>query len=170
MDACGARVHGRRSQGRTHVSGFSAEWLALREPADAAARSSRLVSFVAARGRLLDLGGGTGANIRYLSRHLPVPQQWTLIDSDRALLARVPEGVATVQADLNDVIDDRETFRGCALATAAALLDLVSDGWLERLVERCRAVDAAVLFALNYDGRIECAPADPEDEDVRRLV
>jgi hypothetical protein len=152
------------------VSGFSAEWLALREPADAAARSSRLVSFVVAQGRLLDLGGGTGANIRYLSPHLPVPQQWTLIDSDRALLARVQEGVNTVQADLNDVVDDGEMFQDCALVTAAALLDLVSDDWLQRLVERCRAAEAAVLFALNYDGRIECAPADPEDDEVRRLV
>jgi len=152
------------------VSGFSAEWLTLREPADAAARSSRLASFVGARGRLLDLGGGTGANIRYLSPHLPAPQHWTLIDSDGALLAQVPEGVTRVQADLNDVVDDEETFRDCSLVTAAALLDLVSGDWLQRLVERCRAVNAAVLFALNYDGRIECVPADPEDDDVRRLV
>jgi len=152
------------------VSGFSAAWLALREPADAAARSSQLVSFHGARGRFLDLGGGTGTNIRYLSPHLPAPQQWTLIDSDRELLERVPPGVVTVQADLNDIVGDGEAFRDSALVTAAALLDLVSDDWLQRLVERCRAAAAAVLFALNYDGRIECAPADPEDDDVRGLV
>ena len=156
------------------MSGFNAEWLALREPADAVARSRRLVSFVvagaASAGRLLDLGGGTGANIRYLSPHLPSPQHWTLVDSERALLARVPAGTTGVCADLNDVIDDEEMFRDCALVTASALLDLVSDDWLRRLVEQCRTAHAAVLFALNYDGRIECAPADPEDDDVRRLV
>jgi hypothetical protein len=152
------------------VSGFSAEWLALREPADAAARSRRLVSFVESRGRLLDLGGGTGANVRYLSPHLPSPQHWTLVDSDPRLLTRAPNGVEVVCADLNDVVDDGDAFRGCTLVTASALLDLVSDDWLRSLVERCRAAHAAVLFALNYDGRIECTPAEPEDDIVRRLV
>ena len=152
------------------MSGFTAEWLALREPADAEARSSRLVSFVSRLGRVLDLGGGTGSNIRYLSPRLPAPQRWTLVDDDRALLARAPEGVTTIHADLNVVVDDDTFFRGCALVTASALLDLVSDGWLQRLVRRCRAADAAVLFALTYDGRMECTPPEPEDDEVRRLV
>jgi hypothetical protein len=165
------------------MSGFSAEWLALREPADAAARSSALASFVFGgperaaplvgrpfQGRLLDLGGGTGANIRYLSSRLPSPQLWTIVDDDPALLARAPADVTRRRADLNAVVDDAELFQGCVLVTASALLDLVSAPWLERLILRCRAVDAAVLLALSYDGRIDCSPQEPDDDEVRRLV
>jgi len=161
------------------MSGFSAEWLALREPADTAARSRALVAFVVSgperavphwHGRLIDLGGGTGANIRYLASRLPSPQDWLLVDNDSALLARAPAGVATRCADLNAVVDDGELFRGAVLVTASALLDLVSEAWLAKLIARCRAADAAVLFALNYDGRIVCTPPEPEDDEVRQLV
>ena len=152
------------------MSGFSAEWLALREPADAAARSSALASFVGRPGRLLDLGGGTGANIRYLSSRLPSPQLWTIVDDDPALLANAPAHVTRQRLDLNAVADDEELFRGCALVTASALLDLVSATWLAKLILRCRAADAPVLFALSYDGRIDCSPQEPEDDEVRRLV
>lgn len=154
------------------MSGFSAEWLALREPADAAARSSALAAFVTSRvhGRLLDLGGGTGSNIRYLSTRFPSPQNWTLVDNDPALLAHAPKGVTTLCADLTRVVDVDATFRGCSVVTAAALLDLVSETWLERLIRRCQSADAAVLFALTYDGRIECSPSEPEDEDLRLIV
>jgi hypothetical protein len=159
------------------VSGFSAEWLALRERADAAARSESLISFVG-RGRgperaapqILDLGGGTGSNIRYLSSRLPSPQHWTLVDDDPALLAHVPPGVTARRADLNAAVQDADLFRGCSLVTASALLDLVSDAWLAQLIRQCRAAGAAVLFALTYDGRISCTPSDPEDAEVRRLV
>jgi len=152
------------------MSGFSAEWLALREPADAAARSSGLVGFVARPGRLLDLGGGTGSNIRYLASRLPSPQMWTLVDDDAALIAKAPPNVLTHRADLNRVLDDHDLFEGCALVTASALLDLVSERWLAKLVLRCRAAGASMLFALNYDGRIVCSPEDPDDALVQRLV
>ncbi len=160
------------------MSGFSAEWLALREPADTAARSESLVRFVAggapgperAALRALDLGGGTGANIRYLSAKLPSPQHWTLVDDDPALLARVPASVTTHRADLRAVVNEGALFDGCWLVTASALLDLVSDEWLATLVRRCRTAGAAVLFALSYDGRIVCSPEDDDDEEVRRLV
>ena len=58
------------------MSDFSAGWLALREPADRAARSSRLARAIAdvladiAELRVLDLAAGTGANMRYLSEQL----------------------------------------------------------------------------------------------------
>ena len=69
-----------------------AEWLALREPADAAARSERLLQAVAARFTpetnltVLDLGAGTGSNARYLAERLHKQQQWLLVDHDPALL------------------------------------------------------------------------------------
>ena len=152
------------------MSGFSADWLTLREPADAAARSRALVSYVSRSGRFLDLGGGTGANVRYLTPLLPSPQQWTLVDNDPQLLARVAPNVDTRCLDLTAVVHDDGVFDGRALVTASALLDLVSETWLAALVLRCRAAHASVLFALSYDGRIECSPAEPEDEEVRRLV
>ena len=71
---------------------FTAEWLALREPADAAARSERLLQAVAARFTLetnltvLDVGAGTGANARYLAERLHPQQQWLLVDHDPTLL------------------------------------------------------------------------------------
>ena len=34
----------------------------------------------------------------------------------------------------------------------------------------CRTSGAAVLFALTYDGRIACTPAEPDDEAIRDLV
>jgi hypothetical protein len=156
------------------VSGFSAEWLALRERADAAARAESITTCVVRAlsrgGRLLDLGGGTGANIRYLSSRIPAPEHWTIVDDDAELLARAPVGAVRKHADLNQIVEDDDLFRGCALVTASALLDLVSDRWLTRLIDTCRRERALVLFALTYDGRTVCAPAEPEDHELTQLV
>ena len=72
----------------------SPEWLALREPADAAARSAelagRLARHLPAAGPLVihDLGGGSGAMGRWLAPRLPGPQHWVLHDHDADLLER----------------------------------------------------------------------------------
>jgi hypothetical protein len=166
------------------VGDFSKEWLALREPADHAARSAALARVVSdvvqsAPGlRVLDLGAGTGSNLRYLVARLPRPQRWLLVDRDATLLARVPRApiphvqTETHQLDLAGLADDpsRELFDGQDLVTASALLDLVSERWVLSLAARCRESGAAALFALSYDGRIECAPADEDDALVRQLV
>jgi hypothetical protein len=74
---------------------FSAEWLALREPADRDARSRTLtaevVSGLNARNALhaLDLASGTGANARYIAEFLDSDQHWMLADHDAVLLASV---------------------------------------------------------------------------------
>jgi hypothetical protein len=161
------------------VSGFSAEWLTLREPADAGARSRAVTDFVAAwlqthRStplRLVDLGSGSGSNVRYLSPRLPETQEWLLVDDDRALLqiaAALSGQVRTQLADLR--ILDTSLFDGRDLVTASALLDLVSEEWLRTLVTGCRDARAAALFALNYDGRLTCSPRDEDDQIVRQLV
>jgi hypothetical protein len=78
------------------VNEFSADWLALREPADAAARSvplTRAIAGALAREEevhVLDLAAGTGSNVRYLAGHLSVRQRWLLVDNNPALLAQVP--------------------------------------------------------------------------------
>jgi len=78
---------------RPDVTGFSAGWLSLREPADHAARSLPLTRAVVGAlstelpCRVLDLAAGTGSNVRYLAGHLPSEQRWLLVDHDPALLA-----------------------------------------------------------------------------------
>ena len=160
------------------MSGFSAAWLALREPADAAARSTLVTRFVtdAFRGRsvvrIVDLGSGTGSNVRYLAHHLSQPQRWHLVDNDPALLdaarSLVSGDIETRVADLRHL--DSSVFTNSQLVTASALLDLVSEAWLRMLVQHCQSNRAAVLAALNYDGRIACSPADDDDGVVRELV
>jgi hypothetical protein len=157
-------------------------WLALREPADIAARSPALTQAIVAALphdrplRILDLGGGTGSNVRYLSSRLPVPQQWLVVDRDPGLLAEVSGLSAGVNCHVDTLcrnlgaLDDPALFSGRQLVTASALLDLVSDRWLGTLAGRCRASGAAVLFTLNYDGRSRCTPAEAEDDAIRDLM
>ena len=77
------------------MSGFSAEWLALREPFDAAARSTALVAELrthlaqgagAAPLEVVDLGAGAGSNLRHLAPLIGGEQSWRLVDHDRTLL------------------------------------------------------------------------------------
>jgi hypothetical protein len=158
------------------MSEFSAEWLALREPVDVVSRSMRLTRAVAAvlpRYRaidILDLGAGTGANVRFLAGKLPLPQRWLLVDRDERLLGRAPKSWPSQRLDLEHAVLDASLFAGRALVTASALLDLASDAWLQSLAARCGDAGAAVLFALTYDGRMDFAPAEPEDEAICELV
>ena len=79
------------------MSGFSASWLALREPADHRARHAGLkASLLSELGkrvqpggvlRVTDLGCGTGSNLRALSEGLHPRQSWRLVDYDPALLS-----------------------------------------------------------------------------------
>ncbi len=77
------------------MSDFSAEWLELREPFDAAARAAALVPELAvhaARGTeaiplaVVDLGAGAGSNLRYLAPLVGGVQRWRLVDHDAKLL------------------------------------------------------------------------------------
>lgn len=152
---------------------FSAEWLALRAPADDAARDPALLTAaVAAAGAaggaapvILDLGCGTGATARAFSGLLP-GAAWRLIDADAALLA---QAVAATRGegywrDLGDL--DGLPLDGAHLVTASALLDLMPRHWLERLVARLAAAQVGLYAALSYDGEMDWSPALPADATV----
>lgn len=156
------------------MSGFDPAWLALREPYDHAVRDPALTAaFVDAVGpspRLVDLGCGSGSNLRFLASHLPPGQSWTCIDHDPALLTLLqtskPAGIeaATICLDLAANLDDVPIGPGVAV-TAAALLDLTSAAWLDRLAECCR--NAPILMTLSFDGRMAWDPIDPDDRAIQ---
>jgi len=159
------------------VSGFSAEWLALREPFDMQARSKDVLAAVARAfaGRdslvIVDLGSGTGSTVRALSARLPVPQAWRLVDNDPVLLAeafamRQPAGVAieTAQFDLNDELGP--LLDGADFVTTSALLDLVSEPWLANLAAAIAARSLPFYAGLTYDGRTKFSSFDPIDAVV----
>lgn len=163
---------------------FSADWLQQREPFDRAARDAaaarlRLPAWLAsirpAQGpwRVIDLGCGTGANLRWLAPRLIQAQQWLLVDQDPALLARLHTGAAQVERlTLRlDLAHDLETLpvADCTLVTCSALLDLVGEPWLQRLVRTCAVARVPVLWALSVDGRQAWTPADPADGLAQRL-
>jgi hypothetical protein len=156
---------------------FSADWLALREPFDRQARNRDVLdavfAFCATRPSLTiaDLACGTGSTLRTLSPHIKGRQHWRLFDNDLSLLARAPESVPpqlqvqTVPIDLNRdlelALDGLLDF-----VTTSALLDLVSDEWLERFAVEAAVRHVPVYAALSYDGRAMLSPIDPMDEAI----
>jgi SAM-dependent methyltransferase len=167
------------------VTGFSAEWLTMREPADGRARDADLSAQLVQRvrrqspARFIDLACGTGANLRYIAPRVGGDQQWLLVDNDAALLEKARAagpmgGVAGWRVDTRrlDLATELRAldFAPGTIVTASALLDLVSAEWLAQLVEQCRANQCTALFALSYDGRITLTPSDPDDEWIRQLV
>ena len=179
----------------------------LREPADHAARNlaaplalaRRFVSLVQTRAgetvRLVDLGGGTGSNVRFLAPLFGGRQSWTIWERDRVLrhhgferfggwaeergweaeqrdsrlFITSPElslGVGFENRDLRDPLD----FRGCDGICNSALLDLVSAAWCDALLA---ALDAAgwppFLSSLVADGSWLWWPTLPGDPLAQRV-
>jgi SAM-dependent methyltransferase len=152
--------------------GFSADWLALREPADHAAREAALLAAAAdAAGPhpvIVDLGCGTGSTIRAFEGHVAGNAQWRLLDNDPNLLAhaaRAAGGQATThQIDLRDL--DTIPLDRATLVTASALLDLCSQAWVEGLAEKLARHNLPFYAALNYDGVMQWTPPYPADDMI----
>ncbi len=178
------------------MSGFSPDWLALREPADHAARDRGLAAALAGRlagrdgVRIVDLGCGAGSNLRALMPILPARQHWTLVDWDIALLAAARERLAAwadVAADEGEALrigkdgrvavvafrqaDLTRDLAACLdpapdLVTAAALFDLVSADWIASFARDLAARRLPLYTVLTYDGTERWSPPHPLDGEI----
>lgn len=157
----------------------SAQWLRLREPADAAARAPQFVdelrTILPSGGAAVihDLGCGSGSMARWLSVQLPGPQHWVMYDRDDELLTLAaadpprrtsdggPVSIETCRRDITRL--EPEDLAGATLITASALLDMMTADELDRLVVACAAAGCPVLIALSVTGHVELSPPDPLD-------
>jgi SAM-dependent methyltransferase len=174
-------------------SGFDPAWLDLREPADRNARNEELARTLSRRlGQrpsisVLDLGCGTGANLRATAPLLGPVQQWTLVDHDEALLAAAIERLcgwatsaerdggrlllgkdgkriwvrlacADLAADLDEVLEI-----GADLYTASALFDLASDDFIASVAASVARRRAAFFTVLTYNGVQRWTPRHDAD-------
>jgi hypothetical protein len=164
------------------MSSFPASWLALRERHDALARNKSVLHAVAAFAAsrpsiaITDLASGTGSTPRAIATILPKRQTWRLVDNDLGLLARAaawhPPSAVHIQTIPVDLARDLELALDgqVDLVTASALLDLVSDAWLERLAIEIAARRLPLYAALTYDGTVSFDPRDPLDDAIISAV
>lgn len=188
----------RRRHTEIKMTGFSAQWLALREPADHRARDQalqqRLCVQLTALARteqrvihLIDLGCGSGSNLRALAAALPFAQHWTLVDYDPLLLAAARAALLgwadrvvsdagtltliknnqTIEIDFVQIDLARDIERVLAwpadVITAAAFFDLVAEAWLVRF---CQALRVTLYTVLTYDGTEQWLPPHPSDSAI----
>ena len=167
------------------MTGFSVDWLNLREAADQQARNGELLRVAAtfaasggdAQAVVVDLGAGTGSTYRTFGQHgfsAGFTSTWRLVDNDRELLveaARRADQNRRIEAydlDLNQVA--LLPLTQVRLITASALFDLVSAPFVDRLIAAVDAVSAGravgIYAALNYNGSTCWDPAHPLDQQV----
>jgi SAM-dependent methyltransferase len=164
------------------MSRFAAEWLALRERHDVAARSPSVLDAVTASLKsapsvhVVDLACGSGSTLRALHSRLPARQHWDLVDNDPDLLAIARSRNLGKDVTLNTIpLDLSRSFETALgnridLITISALLDLVSETWLHRFLRAVAARALPVYAALTYDGRTDLSPADPLDTAIVSAV
>lgn len=155
----------------------SRDWLDLREPVDAAARSRELVAQLGDGPWLIhDLACGSGSMGRWLAPLLPGPQHWVLHDRDADLLAAAARDVphaardgahVRVETRLSDVTKlRRHDLADAALVTASALLDLLTAAELASVIRACAGAACPVLLTLSVTGCVRLDPPDPLDARV----
>lgn len=139
------------------MSGFSADWLALRGPDDDAARS-RVLARAFARAlkpgaKIADLGAGTGAMGRWLRPFLPKRCTILSVDGDATLLSRAK--APRLRRSLAGRLPPADAY------VSTALIDLVSVAWLRKFLNAARG--KPVLMCLAVDGRHALTPAHAAD-------
>ncbi len=159
------------------MSGFSAQWLGQREPHDAAARAAELVGLLRARSSvrngaeiapvasaraIVDLGAGSGANLRWLAPRLDGEQAWLLVDNDASLLAAAEnavlkwaaaQGTSAVRGPAHDGSLGEIVVIGAGLACRIRRLrvDLAADLDEIELPERALVTSSALLDLVSAD-------------------
>lgn len=163
----------------TSISTATAGWLALRAPADDAARSTELAhelgllldarrESAAAPLIVHDLGAGTGSMTRWLAPRLPGPQRWVLRDGDADIVEHLdldavvdaagrPIDADVVVEDLAELASD--AFQGAAAVTASALLDVITQAEAAHVVAACIAAGTPALFSLTVTGAVRLRPS-----------
>ena len=175
------------------MSGFTPGWLALREAADHRARDGMLAMALADRlqanplVRVVDLGCGTGSNIRATYALLGRQQHWTLVDYNPLLLEKAREVLpawadsATISGDelvlqksgktlvvafrQRDLVADLDGAlgRACDLVTASALFDLCSEGFIAKFAAAVAQRKSVFYTVLTYNGVQRWVPENTLD-------
>jgi SAM-dependent methyltransferase len=178
------------------MSGFSAAWLDLREPADHRSRNRKLGLALAKHFdgwrpvTVVDLGCGTGSNLRATAPLLGPEQHWTLVDVDAGLLEAAVERLTawadgadrqqeklilfkgakriTVEFRAADLARDLETALGpnANLVTASALFDLVSAEFIGSFAAAMARRKSAFYTVLTYDGDQRWTPEHEADASL----
>ncbi|MFG1291970.1 class I SAM-dependent methyltransferase [Xanthobacter versatilis] len=175
---------------------FSDDWLSLREPADHRSRNMALEAELARHledveeQRIVDLGAGSGSNLRALAPRLGLRQHWVLMDHDGSLAAAARTrlkvfadtwreagdtlvltlGAREIRVDfaIADLASNPAAPRAFAphLVTASAFHDLVSADWCERFAQGMAGSDILVHAALICDGQDAWAPPHAADTAI----
>jgi SAM-dependent methyltransferase len=175
------------------MSGFSPAWLDLREGVDHRSRNRRLERALAKHFdgwrpvTVVDLGCGTGSNLRATAPLLGPEQHWTLVDHDQGLLEAAAQRLSTwadgadrqggklalfkgpkrieVEFRRADLARDLNGALGANanLVTASALFDLVSVEFIGRLTAAVAARRSAFYTVLTYDGDQRWTPEHEAD-------
>lgn len=178
------------------MSGFDASWLDLREPADHRSRNEELSRVLnrhlgnRARIDVLDLGCGTGSNLRVTAPLLGQEQHWTLVDHDArlldaaitrlaqwadgwerrkdALVLRKSGKAITVRFRRGDLVKDFEAvFAASAdLVTASALFDLASGEFIAEVAAEVVRQRATFYTVLTYNGVQRWTPKHSADTEM----
>jgi hypothetical protein len=178
------------------MTGFSTAWLDLREGADHRSRSTLVARRLAQHFdgwrpvTVVDLGCGTGSNLRATSPLLGPEQRWTLVDNDRALLEAAADrlsswadaadrrdgglelfkGAKRISVDFRcaDLAHDLERALGesASLVTASALFDLASPEFIAGFVAKITSRRSAFHTVLTYDGDQRWTPEHEADAEM----
>jgi SAM-dependent methyltransferase len=175
------------------MSGFAPAWLDLREGVDHRSRNRKLARALAKHFdgsrpiTVVDLGCGTGSNLRATAPLLGPEQHWTLVDNDQGLLDAAAgrliawadgsdrqgdklalfKGAKRINVEFRraDLARDLQAALGASanLVTASALFDLVSAEFIAKFAAIIAARKSAFYTVLTYDGDQRWTPEHEAD-------
>ncbi len=171
-----------RDTGEEEPPRYAPEWLQLREPVDAAARSYDLLDppdparQPARRGLVVhDIGCGTGSMGRWLAPRLDGTQHWVLHDRDPICCTSPPSPPRARRRRQPCHRRDparrrRPAHPGRAgrriLVTASALLDVLTREEVGTLAAACAGAGCPALLTLSVAGRVELTEPHPLDTEI----